>query len=110
MTAASTPLRPTAPPGTPPAAPAAPPQRAPRWGRWSLRATALAYLTVLLLIPLAVILRDGLREGLTGLINAVLAKQALAALGLTLWTAAVMAIINAVMGTLTAYVQERFSF
>lgn len=86
------------------------PPRAAPWGRWGLRGTALAYLAVLLLIPLAVILRDGLREGLGGLWDAVTAPQALAALRLTLWTAAVMAVINAVMGTLTAYVQERFTF
>lgn len=93
------------------AAPSAPrPVRATPWGRWSLRGAALAYLAVLLVIPLIVIFRDGLREGLGGLATAVFAPQAAAALRLTLWTAAVMAIINAVIGTLTAYVQERYTF
>ncbi len=94
----------------PPAPRPARPQAVAHWGRWGLRGTALTYLTVLLLIPLAVIFRDGLREGLGGLWAAVRAPAAWSALSLTLWTAAVMAVINAVMGTLTAYVQERFTF
>jgi len=90
--------------------PARRPTRATPWGRWALRGTALAYLALLLVIPLVVIFRDGLREGLGGLAAAVLAPQALAALRLTLWTAAIMAGVNAVIGTLTAYVQERYTF
>ena len=86
------------------------PKRAAPWGRWGLRGMAFAYLAVLLLIPLAVIFQDGLREGLGGRWAAVRAPAAWSALRLTLWTAAVMAGINAVMGTLTAYVQERFTF
>jgi sulfate/thiosulfate transport system permease protein len=80
------------------------------WGRLTLRGTALLYLSLMVIIPLIVIFQDGLSQGISGLVRAVLAPQALAALRLTLWTAAVMALINAVMGTLTAYVQERFSF
>lgn len=80
------------------------------WGRWGLRGAALAYLTVLLVIPLAVVAQDGLRAGPAGLARAVLQPAALSALALTLWTAAVMAVINAVMGTLTAYVLVRYNF
>jgi sulfate transport system permease protein len=75
-----------------------------------VRSVALTYLVVLLLIPLAVILQDGLREGLGGLWQAVSTPVAFAALRLTFWTAAVMAIINAVMGTITAYVLVRYNF
>jgi sulfate transport system permease protein len=64
----------------------------------------------MLVIPLAVIVQDGLRAGPTGLWQAVSAPVAWHALKLTLWTAAVMALINAVMGTLTAYVLVRYSF
>ncbi len=31
------------------------------WGRWSVRAAALSYLAVMLIIPLIVIFQDGLR-------------------------------------------------
>jgi sulfate transport system permease protein len=64
----------------------------------------------MLIIPLAVIVQDGLRGGLGGLWAAVTAPTAWHALKLTLWTSAVMAVINAVMGTLTAFVLVRYQF
>jgi sulfate transport system permease protein len=75
-----------------------------------VRAAALTYLLVLLVIPLTVIFQDGLREGLGGLWRAVSGTVAWHALWLTLWTAAIMAAINAVMGTVTAYVLVRYTF
>ncbi len=80
------------------------------WGRWGLRAIAGTYLVVMLIVPLAVIVQDGLREGLGGLWRAVTLPIAWSALTLTLWTAAVMAVINGVMGLLTAYVLVRYNF
>ena len=80
------------------------------WGRWGVRSAALAYLTVLLIIPLVVIFQDGLREGLASLWRQVSLPVAWSALKLTLWTAAVMTVINTVMGTLTAYVLVRYEF
>jgi sulfate transport system permease protein len=75
-----------------------------------VQSAAFTYLIVLLLIPLAVIFQDGLREGLTGLWAAISLPIAASALRLTLWTSALMAVINAVMGTITAYVLVRYSF
>lgn len=80
------------------------------WGRWGLRSVALTYLAVMLIIPLAIIFRDGLQEGLGGLWRAISQPVAWHALKLTLWTAAVMVVINTVMGTLTAYVLVRYEF
>lgn len=80
------------------------------WGRWGLRAAALTYLTVILVIPVLVIFVDGLREGLTGLWTQLTQPVAWHAFKLTLWTAGVMTIINIVMGTLTAYVLVRYEF
>ena len=80
------------------------------WGRRGVRTVALTYLTVMLIIPLAVIFQDGLRAGLGGLWQSILSPIAWHALKLTLWTAAVTALINAVMGMLTAYVLVRYSF
>ncbi|MGH2591927.1 MAG: sulfate ABC transporter permease subunit CysT [Anaerolineae bacterium] len=80
------------------------------WGRWGMRGIALSYLIVMLIIPLAVIFQDGLHEGLTGVWEAVSKPIAASALTLTLWTAAIMAIINGVMGLLTAYVLVRYNF
>ena len=80
------------------------------WGTWSVRGAALTYLTVLLIIPLIVIFRDGLREGVGELWRQVTLPVAWHALGLTLWTASLMTVINAIMGTLTAYVLVRYHF
>ena len=79
-------------------------------GGWGVRAAALTYLTVLLILPLAIILQEGLRGGLGSIARVFTQPVAWHALTLSLWTAAVMAVINAVMGTLTAYVLVRFSF
>jgi sulfate transport system permease protein len=80
------------------------------WGRWGLRLAALSYLTLMLLVPLAVIFQDGLREGLVGLWEQVTTPIAWSALMLTLWTSAVMTVINTIMGTLAAYVLVRYEF
>lgn len=80
------------------------------WGRWGLRAAALSYLTFMLIIPLAVIFQDGLREGIGGFWAQVTAPIAWSALVLTLWTSAVMTLINTIMGTMTAYVLVRYEF
>lgn len=84
--------------------------RTPRWGRWGIRSMAMIYLTVLLIIPIIVILRDGLRGGLTGLWYQITLPSAWHALKLTLWTSAVMTLINTLMGTLTAFVMVRYTF
>lgn len=81
-----------------------------RWVTWGLRGTALVYLACLLLIPSAVVIQDGLREGVSGLWRALSQPAAWSAMVLTLWTSVVMALINAVMGTLTAYVLVRYPF
>src|SRR5690349_6397154 len=80
------------------------------WGRWGVRSVALAYLTVMLVIPLLVILQDGTRQGLAELWRQVTLPAAWAALKLTLWTSAVMTVINTIMGTLTAFVLVRYDF
>jgi sulfate/thiosulfate transport system permease protein len=83
---------------------------APPWGRWGVRSVALGYLTVMLAIPLLVIVQDGTREGLAELWRQITLPAAWHALKLTLWTSAVMTVINTVMGTLTAFVLVRYNF
>lgn len=79
------------------------------WGRWSVRAAAFSYLIVLLLVPLAVIMVEGLRSG-DALVRVITNPIARHAIWLTLWTAALMTVINAIMGTLTAFVLVRYDF
>jgi sulfate/thiosulfate transport system permease protein len=80
------------------------------WDRWGLRSVALTYLAVMLVIPLLVILQDGTRQGLAELWRQVTLPMAWDALRLTLWTSALMMVINTVMGTLTAFVLVRYDF
>lgn len=80
------------------------------WGHWGVRSVALAYLTIMLIVPLLVILQDGTRQGLGELWRQVTLPAAWHALKLTLWTAAVMTVINTIMGTLTAFVLVRYEF
>ncbi len=79
-------------------------------GKLSLRAAALSYLFIMLVLPLSAVLHDGLKNGLGVFIGNLMQPVALHALKLTLWTAVVMAIVNAIVGTLTAYVLVRYSF
>src|SRR5215213_4893718 len=80
------------------------------FGSWGLRATAAGYLLVMIAVPILAILRDGLAEGLAGFWASVTQPVALDALRLTIVTALVMTAVNAVMGTLTAYVLVRYDF
>jgi sulfate/thiosulfate transport system permease protein len=80
------------------------------WGQWSIRAAGLSYLAVMLVIPLAVIFHDGLREGLAVLWSQVSRPAAWHALKLTLWTSSLMTLVNSIMGLLTAYVLVRCRF
>lgn len=79
------------------------------WGAWSIRAAAISYLFVLLLLPLGIILSDGLRSG-ESLLRIFTNPITRHAIWLTLWTAGVMTVINTIMGTLTAYVLVRYQF
>ncbi|MEK6410498.1 MAG: sulfate ABC transporter permease subunit CysT [Acidobacteriota bacterium] len=80
------------------------------WGKWGLRATAFVYLGFMVVLPLTAIVQNGFAGGLTAFWGDVTNATAFAALKLTLMTAAIITVINSVMGTLTAYVLVRFSF
>ena len=75
-----------------------------------LRLIAISYLVIMLVIPLLIILQDAFREGLGEFWRQVTLPPASHALKLTLWTAAVMTIINTIMGVLTAFVLVRYNF
>lgn len=79
-------------------------------GAWGLRAAALTYLVVLVAVPLFIIAFEGLRYGLETFWTNVSQQVAISAIWLSVWTAAVMAIINTIMGTLTAYVLVQYKF
>jgi sulfate transport system permease protein len=87
------------------------PFRAPRPSGAALgRGIATAYLSLIVLLPLAAVVERSTQDGAGSFWNAVTAPQAIAALKLTLIASVVVVLINAVTGTLIAWVLVRDSF
>jgi sulfate transport system permease protein len=80
------------------------------WSSWTLRGLAVSYLALMLILPLSAVIHDGLREGIGAFWADISRPSAWAAIKLTLWTAAIMTVINTIMGTLTAFVLVRYRF
>ena len=70
----------------------------------------MAYLGLMIALPLAALIERGLHAGLGAFWRELTAPIALDALALTLRCRGVMTVINAVMGTLTAWVLVRYRF
>jgi sulfate transport system permease protein len=68
------------------------------------------YLSILVLIPLAAVVVRSTQDGLDGFIRAVTAPQALAALRLSVLGSLAVSLINAVVGTIIAWVLVRDDF
>jgi len=81
-----------------------------QWPDLALRIPGILYLFVMIIIPISVILQDGFREGVLELYHQITLPLASHAIRLTLWTSALMTVINAGMGLLTAYVLVRYEF
>lgn len=79
-------------------------------GQRALRSGVLIYVAVLVVLPLSALVQHGLSDGILGLWQAVATPLAAQAIQLTLWTAALMAVVNALMGTLTAWALVRYEF
>jgi len=82
----------------------------PAWGKWGLRLAAITYLVVFVAVPVVVVNVEGFRSGLDLFWASLARPAALNAIWLTLWTAALMTVINLIMGTLTAYVLVTYRF
>jgi sulfate transport system permease protein len=68
------------------------------------------YLSAIVLLPLIAVASNAFSDGLTGFWEEVTKPQALAALKLTIGLSAIVTLINAVMGTLIAWVLVRDEF
>ena len=79
-------------------------------GRYGLRAVAILYLGAMIALPLAAVASKGFGRGLESLSSAMASPGAVAALRLTLITALAAAIINAIFGTILAFVLVRYRF
>ena len=82
----------------------------PSYGVWGLRLIALSYLVILIAVPLFVVNVQGLRFGWDEFWQSISRSEALNAMALSVYTSAIMAVINTVIGTLTAYVLVRYRF
>jgi len=71
---------------------------------------AALYLGLIVLIPISALIWQSFGEGLDAFLAAVTSPQALAALRLTFWASLIVVLINAVMGTLVAWVLVRDDF
>jgi sulfate transport system permease protein len=76
----------------------------------ALRGTAITYLVMMVAIPFAAIIVKGFGGGLGTFRAAMSSPGAWEAIRLTLVTAAVAAVLNAVFGTILAYVLVRYRF
>jgi sulfate/thiosulfate transport system permease protein len=83
-----------------------------RMGRASTAGLGVAvlWLSLLVLLPLAAVLAKSSGAGWSGLANAFTSREARAALFLTVGSSAGIAVVNAVMGTLVAWVLVRDRF
>ncbi len=89
--------------------------RARRWGLVSARpaiagALATAYLSLVVLIPIAAVLAESMTDGWAGFWKAISAPQAIAAVKFTVIVSAIVVAINVVTGTLIAWVLVRDDF
>jgi sulfate/thiosulfate transport system permease protein len=68
------------------------------------------YLSVIVLLPLAAVFAKAAEHGLSGALDVITSPEALATLELTLGVSLIVAAINAVFGTITAWVLVRDEF
>jgi sulfate transport system permease protein len=84
--------------------------RVPLGGAALTRGAALLWISVIVLLPLAAVVSRGFEDGLGHFWDAITDKEAVAAIKLTLISSLIVVAINAVMGTLIAWVLVRDDF
>ena len=82
----------------------------PRWLQRLLIGTALAFLLLMLVIPLTAVFYEALREGWQTYLESLTNPEARAAIRLTLIAAAIVVPVNAVLGIAMAWLLTRFDF
>jgi len=87
-----------------------PPVGKPGWVQWLLIGTALVFLGVFLFVPLAFVFTQALRKGLGVYVSALTDPDAVAAMQLTLLTAAIAVPLNLVFGVAAAWAIAKFDF
>jgi sulfate transport system permease protein len=84
--------------------------RVPLGGAALARGTATLWISLIVLLPLAAVVARGFEDGLGHFWDSITAPEAQSAIKLTLVTSLIVVVINAVMGTLIAWVLVRDEF
>jgi len=82
----------------------------PRALRWLLTAIALIFLALFLVLPLAAVMTEALREGWRAYLAALANPDALAAVRLTLFVAVIAVVLNLVFGVAAAWAVAKYQF
>ncbi len=78
--------------------------------RWALIAIALAFLALFIALPLVIVFTEALRQGWAAYMRALTEPVALAAIRLTLLTAAIVVPLNLAFGIVAAWAITKFDF
>jgi len=81
-----------------------------RWVQWTLIAVALAFLTLFLFVPLAIVFAEAFKKGLGVYLAAITDPDALSAIRLTLVAAGISVPMNLVFGIAAAWCIAKFDF
>src|SRR5204862_1238261 len=84
--------------------------RLPLGGAGLARGTAVLWISLIVLLPLAAVLSRSFSDGLGHFWDAISDPEAVAAIKLTLISSLIVVVINAIMGTLIAWVLVRDDF
>ena len=84
--------------------------RDPAWMRWTLIATCMALLGGIVLLPLAVVAFEALRQGCSVYLKAIVDPDTRSAIRLTLFVATISVIVNATFGIAAAWAITKFRF
>lgn len=82
----------------------------PAWVRWVLTTIAVLFLGLVLFVPLAAVFHEAFRKGLGPYWHALTTHDALAAIRLTLLTAATAVVCNVIFGLAAAWTIAKFEF
>ena len=82
----------------------------PRWLRWSLLALALGFLVLFVGLPVATVFVEAFRKGSAAYLEAIRDPETLAAVKLTLLTAAISVPVNLVFGIAASWLIAKYRF
>jgi sulfate/thiosulfate transport system permease protein len=81
-----------------------------RWMRYLLTSISLAFLVVILFVPLLAVFAEALRNGVAAYVASFTDSQALSAIRLTLVTAAICVTLNLIFGLAASWAIAKFEF